>query len=206
MTDVLLEKTKMREDIQQRRDALTDEQRKQKSRQACEYLLKHPVVQQHQVLTLCTYMPFRSELDVTPIMEWCWKQNHIVLLPKVLPDDRKLQLHRVKSYSDVEAGVWGIMEPKSDTEHWKDEASIQLLLLPGLAFDKQGGRLGYGGGYYDRLLASMNLHKETSSCLVALAYDLQLVHEVPLELHDRRVDLVISESGVLFNGLKEAEQ
>jgi 5-formyltetrahydrofolate cyclo-ligase len=110
-----------------------------------------------------------------------------VFLPYVVGDD--LEISEIRSWRDVAPGKFKILEPKR-----KENAPISdvdLIIVPGVAFDERGHRIGYGGGYYDRLLA------RTKAPRVALAYESQIVASVPAEDHDQRVDKIVTEKRVI---------
>jgi 5-formyltetrahydrofolate cyclo-ligase len=153
----------------------------------------HPV-SAGSVPTLLSYMPFRSEPDVTPLMEWCWQEGVRVLLPRVIKETRSFVLHAVNSYEDMESSTWGIMEPKADLPVEADITSIWMILVPGLAFDKELGRLGYGGGFYDRFMQMYSSRGLEKPYLAAAAFDVQVVPEVPVSWHDFRLDELITET------------
>src|SRR3712207_8849667 len=93
---------------------------------------------------------------------------------------------------DLLAGTWGIREPRLDRCARVEPHIIDFVLVPGLAFDSWGGRLGYGGGFYDKLLAD-----GLSPCtwLVAGAFECQMVEKIPLNEHDMPMDVVVTENG-----------
>lgn len=93
---------------------------------------------------------------------------------------------------DLQRGQMNVWEPKPQCA-LITIAALDLILVPGLAFTRDGARLGRGGGYYDRLLA----HPTCRAKRIAVAYDLQLVDHIPLELHDQRVHQIITESGLI---------
>jgi 5-formyltetrahydrofolate cyclo-ligase len=108
----------------------------------------------------------------------------------VKPGTRRLRHALVKTLADWRPDRWGLLSPPADHAAWlEDLAAIDLVLVPGLAFDPQGRRLGFGGGYYDRFLGRVHATK------VGLTYGCLLLAEVPEELHDVRVDLVVTEAG-----------
>lgn len=204
MTPMEEEKYKLRKHMEKLRDAIHIEEREEKSKQACEHVLAHPIFAQDNKegpLTICTYMPFRSELDIAPVMEWCWEQNIRVLVPRAHRLSRTLHIHAIKSYDDLETGAWGIREPKHNAPSWELDSPIDVMIIPGLAFDEHGGRLGYGGGYYDRFVRSFQRVFENKQwklpLLMSVAYDLQLVDAVPMDRHDFKIDVIITESGTI---------
>jgi 5-formyltetrahydrofolate cyclo-ligase len=144
--------------------------------------------------TVLSYMPFRSEPDITPFMEWCWHEGVRVLLPRIIKETRSFVLHAVKGYEDIESSTWGIREPKAEIPIEDHIASISMILVPGLAFDKEYGRLGYGGGFYDRFMQIYGTRSLERPYSVAAAFDVQVVPEVPVSWHDFRLDGLITES------------
>jgi 5-formyltetrahydrofolate cyclo-ligase len=144
-------------------------------------------------LTVMGYMPFRSEVDVLPILDWCWQAGHMVVLPRVEQQSRGLRLHRTAGPEDLESGAWGIREPRADLPELDDLSAIDIVLFPGLGFDLKLGRLGYGGGYYDRFMEKFSVQGIPYPLLAAPAFELQLISEVPVEAHDVRLDLIVTE-------------
>jgi 5-formyltetrahydrofolate cyclo-ligase len=186
-------KIELRREIEKKRASLTSDERSSKQASIHQKLV---ALAQERLLpqTVFTYMPFRSEPDITPFMEWCWKEGIRVLLPRVIKETRSFVLHPVDGYGDIEGNTWGIREPKADLPTEDQILSISMILVPGLAFDTDLGRLGYGGGFYDRfmqLYSSRGLDRPYS---VAAAFDVQVVPQVPVSWHDFRLDGLITES------------
>lgn len=148
--------------------------------------------------TLMSYMPFRSEPDVAPLMEWCWQQGIRVLIPKVVADTKTMNLHIISRYEDLESGAYGIREPRSDVPIEQDLGTISMIVVPGLAFDLDFGRLGYGGGFYDRFMQLFAARGLKRPFAVAAAFDNQLIPAVPSSWHDFRVDGIVTESKMVF--------
>lgn len=145
--------------------------------------------------SLLAYAPFRSELDCGLLIEQAWQDGVTVVLPRALPGG-KLALYSVRSWRETAPGAFGIPEPLPGVaETWPAGSGLpEAALVPGLAFDRRGGRLGYGQGYYDRLLA---VSAERGGTLWAgLAFELQMDREVPAEPHDAFMDYVITEQGI----------
>jgi 5-formyltetrahydrofolate cyclo-ligase len=145
---------------------------------------------------LFTYMPIRTEADVTPVMRWCWEHGVPVVLSRTDRERKTMSLHRVASLQDLAAdtGPWGIREPKASQPELTDLGAIGMILVPGLGFDREFGRLGYGGGFYDRFMQRFEpLGIKRPHCLAA-AFDVQIVEHVPLGWHDFRVDEIVTES------------
>jgi len=138
-------------------------------------------------------LPFRSEWDTVPLARAALAAGKAVIVPRVDTQSRVLALHRVH---DLEAaivpGYRGIPEPRPDLPR-ASAADVTLALVPGVAFDGRGRRLGYGGGYYDRLLPLL----APAVPRIAGAYELQLVAEVPAATHDISVDVIVTPLRVL---------
>jgi 5-formyltetrahydrofolate cyclo-ligase len=137
------------------------------------------------------YLNFGAEFASEIFVKQALIDGKQVLLPKVNRDKKQLDLYRINDLAqDVAPGVWEIREPISERcEKVTDLTSVDFILLPGVAFGIDGGRLGYGGGFYDKLLARMP-HQPN---LVAAAYALQLVENIPEENTDRKVEWLITE-------------
>lgn len=117
--------------------------------------------------------------------------------------DGELELFPLESVEELEQGMYGILEPRPELRDRPDKqvsvADLDLILVPGVAFDRRGGRLGHGKGYYDKLLE--NAKPETP--LVALAFECQLFPEVPMQEHDIYMDHVVTEADV-YRGVGRA--
>ena len=135
------------------------------------------------------YWPIGEEVDPRPLLADLAKRGHPVALPRVVGEGEPLRFFRWRPGDDLETGPYGIGEPARD----KPEAHPELVLLPLLAFDSEGFRLGYGGGYYDRTLAA--LRNERAVEAVGIAYADQEVDSLPGGDHDERLDWIVTEAG-----------
>lgn len=134
--------------------------------------------------------PFRSEWDTRPLLAAAYAAGKTVVLPRVDRATRMLCLHAVVDPDrDVEVGFQGIAEPRVDAPAVAPGA-VDWVLVPGVAFDVAGARLGYGGGFYDRLLPLLR----PGILRIAGAFDVQVAEHVPVAPHDLRVDAVVTES------------
>lgn len=190
------QKQELRKHVEQRRTALPAELRLQKSYEICkrtQSVLAEMPWPAGQVLM--TYIPVRAEVDVSPLVEWAWRQGIAVAAPRSLAASRKLVLHLISGWDQLKPGTYGIREPRSDCPLLPDDYTVGCVIVPGIAFDANGGRLGYGGGYYDRFFNEMTRQrKERVPFKLALAFDAQIVSEVPMDMFDVRVDRVVTES------------
>jgi 5-formyltetrahydrofolate cyclo-ligase len=143
--------------------------------------------------TVAMTLPFRREWDTTPLAARALALGKIVAIPRVDRVARTLVLHRVLDLGrDAAPGYLGLPEPRADTPIVAP-ATVDWILVPGVAFDAHGHRLGYGGGFFDRLLPELRQGVPR----IAAALDVQIVDEVPAGPHDQRVDTVITPTRVL---------
>src|SRR5664279_2303120 len=138
-------------------------------------------------------LPFRSEWNTRPLFDAALAAGKTVAVPRVDHASRMLDLHVIADVArDTSPGYRGIPEPAATLPRVAFEA-IEWVLVPGVAFDFAGRRLGYGGGFYDRLLPLL----PSAAPRVAGAFDLQLVAHVPATAHDLTVDLIVSETRIV---------
>ncbi len=141
--------------------------------------------------TVLGYLNFGAELAAEDWVYRALADEKRVLLPRVNRGSKHLDLYVVRDLEhDVAPGLWGIREPLVE-RCVKEEAlgTVDFILMPGVAFTRHGARLGYGGGFYDRLLA----HMPGRPALVAGAFGLQVVAEIPQEPTDRKVEWLVTE-------------
>ncbi|MGB4243112.1 MAG: 5-formyltetrahydrofolate cyclo-ligase [Dethiobacteria bacterium] len=191
----MVTKRELRKQIFQRRDRLSGEEIREYSRQIARRLYGLPEYRESRVIMF--FLSFRSEVDTRSMVEESLARGKEVLVPKALPDSRELIASRLLDCrEDLAPGAYGIPEPKESALRAVDPLQIDLLIVPGVAFSEDGRRLGYGGGYYDRFFG--RLRPEVP--LLALAFELQIVPEVPVQPWDRPVDLIVTEKRVIRVG------
>ncbi len=117
-----------------------------------------------------------------------------VALPVTIKEGHALELYGIKGMEELSEGAFGILEPARNPERRVQPEELDLVVVPGVSFDRRGHRLGYGMGYYDSLL------KKVKCCKAGLAYDMQMVEHVPDEPHDVAVDMVVTQSGLIVCG------
>jgi 5-formyltetrahydrofolate cyclo-ligase len=134
------------------------------------------------------YMPLQNEVDVTPVAVRAFQMGKTVCVPRVDWNRKDMHAVEVNSFDDhvMETNEHGIRSPRDG--RLVVPSTIDLIIVPGLAFDTSGHRLGRGGGYYDRFLARLR----PNAPVIGLAFDLQVVESVPVDAGDRPVDLVVT--------------
>ena len=137
------------------------------------------------------YMGFGSEFETADFIADLLAQGKLLVLPRVERGSRALGLYAVRDPAkQLEAGVWGIRQPRADACPAVSSAEIGFVLVPGVAFTTRCERLGYGGGYYDGFIRSLGAQRPS---LVAASFALQVVTELPMAETDQRVELVVTE-------------
>jgi 5-formyltetrahydrofolate cyclo-ligase len=183
-------KRHLRKEMKQLLEAMPPEEAAAKSQAACSALIGLEEFLAAQALML--YMPIRGEVDATPIALAAWQQDKTVLVPRVTWEQRHMIALRCRSLDDdfVE-GSYGVREPVRG-EPWPVE-EIDMIVVPALAFDRAGNRLGRGGGFYDRFLDHEGVHAFTCG----LAFGEQVVDELPAHGHDRAVHALVTDRQIL---------
>ena len=142
------------------------------------------------VQTILAFAPLSSEPMIDQVLDAWRAEGRTVLLPRTLDAPGAMDLVELKSLMcDVPIGAFGIRTPMGPPH---EGTPIEAILVPGVAFDRQGGRLGHGGGYYDRLLA-----KDQDAVTIGVGFECQLEVTLPHEPHDRGVHFIVTEKGLL---------
>jgi 5-formyltetrahydrofolate cyclo-ligase len=179
-------KKEIRKKVLFTRDNMRPGDRTAKSREIEERLFSLPEFKAAR--TILFFASFRSEVDTGSMIRRALAFGHRVVLPRV--KGAELELLEISDLDrDVTPGAWGIPEPHEPRPVRLEE--IDLIIVPGAAFDCRGNRLGYGAGFYDKLLPAF------PKMTVALAFDLQIVPHVPADLHDVPIKKIITERRVI---------
>ncbi|MEE4242121.1 MAG: 5-formyltetrahydrofolate cyclo-ligase [Desulfopila sp.] len=192
----MVEGNSIRKKILSLRDALPQDEIIEKSLTINKKIISLQEVQKAK--NIFAYVSFRSEVKTLWLIEELMKQQKIVSVPLTHLDEKRMEAISINDISkDLVPGNYGIMEPHPDcAQHNKVEAeNIDIVLVPGSAFDERGGRFGYGGGFYDRFL-----EKIPYAVRVGLAFDLQVVREIPIQPHDELLDYIVTEKRTIEAG------
>jgi 5-formyltetrahydrofolate cyclo-ligase len=140
------------------------------------------LIESREVKVLHTFLPMKNELNILPLIRKCLAGNIKVVVPKTL---RQKQLkHLILSDFDLVTGIFGTQHPRIENEY---TGTYDMILVPGLAFDMSGNRLGYGAGYYDRFLAGTG-----EALKVGIGFPFQLVNSLPHDQHDVQLDIIVT--------------
>ena len=192
MDGTTLDKRTLRREIIKARDKLTRAEIEMKSRAIAARLFALPAYRVSR--TLLFFLSFGSEVDTLPMIEENIARGKQVAVPKAVPATRQLiPSLLLDPQRDLAPGVYGIPEPHPEALRPLDPGELDLIIVPGVAFDEAGNRLGYGGGYYDRFFPLLRPQVP----LVALALELQIRPAVPADPWDRRVDCIVTEKRLI---------
>lgn len=180
-------KKELRQQILAARKALNKETVSNKSQLISTYLDTIPVLAEARVVM--GYVPFRNEVDIFPWLLKRWEDGIKVLLPRIVPAAEDLLAVELVPDQEMLTNKLGLSEPLGAEV---DPATIDAVIVPGVVFDRQGYRLGYGKGYYDRFLPRL----KPGIFICGVAFELQVVDQVPHEVHDYQLSYLTTETGV----------
>jgi 5-formyltetrahydrofolate cyclo-ligase len=185
-----MSKKELRQEMLEKRGKLSLLEVQEKSRQINQQLALLPVCRSTQ--TILAYLPIRKEPNTLPLLKNAWQEKKQVLIPVTQSANKSLILSKLENLAELTTGSYGILEPKPEFLRPTKPDTVDLCILPGLAFNRHGYRLGYGGGYFDRFLPTLR-----PDCLkIAFAYDFQILAFIPQAEHDIPIDIIITESTI----------
>jgi 5-formyltetrahydrofolate cyclo-ligase len=149
-----------------------------------------------EALKILVYVSYRNEVNTHGIIKRLLVEGKRVFVPYCIVDVKKLKVVQINNMdSDLQEGAYGILEPREELK--KDDFNIKeldIVIVPGVAFSKQGYRIGYGGGYYDRLLENLTLQTIT----IGLSYNSLVLNNLPIAKYDKAVDIIVTEEDILY--------
>ena len=178
-------KSFLRKELRQKLAALKPPERVRRSQEILKKLFEHPKFK--GAGNLFTYIATEFEVSTRAILEEGWKRHKRVYVPCLEPDSSRIMMIEVTDWAELRPGNFGILEPRSDPRRVGDPRNLDLAVVPGLGFDQHGRRLGRGGGHFDRFLAEAG-----KAYKLGLAYECQIVEEIPSDVHDVAVDEVLT--------------
>jgi 5-formyltetrahydrofolate cyclo-ligase len=178
-----LSKATVRQQIREVLTAIPPAERRKLSLELCDVLHRQPLW--HSAASILGFAPLPNEPDIMPLLEEAWAANKCVTLPRYDADSRIYSACAVSNHAELSTGGFGVLEPLAGCPVVPLN-QLDFILVPGVGFDLAGRRLGRGKGFYDRLLAEVRGHK------CGVAFDAQIVAELPEEPHDIRVDSIVT--------------
>jgi len=183
----------LRQNLLAARNEMTTAQLRKQSLAVLKNLLKQKEVIKSN--TVFVYVSFRSEVETLELIKTFLNLKKTVTVPITRIKEKRLDAIQITDpESDLIPGYCNIPEPREELclKQKMNPANIDIILLPGSVFDERGGRLGYGGGYYDRFVSAI-----PGALRIGLAFELQIVEKAPLKSHDELLDLVITETRII---------
>lgn len=185
-------KEELRAAVLERRDELDDDTIERASALFCDRLEAHPVYSNAR--GIAGYAAIRGELDPSRLLTDALDEGRSVYLPRVI-DAHHLEFARFRGFDALEEGPFGVMEPQGPAEPLRD---IDLFFVPGVGFDRDGGRIGFGRGYYDRVLGRRLALAGDDPTFVGCCYEWQLVDDIiPVESHDVAMHYVATDNAII---------
>lgn len=187
--EIDIKKERIRREILLKRNSLSREELEEKSQRIKEKLFGLKELKTANFILF--YVSKGSEVKTLEMIQEIFSKNKRVAVPVTLKERRRLLLSEISTLSELEVGSFGILEPKEEYRRSIDPETIDLAVVPGVVFDLCGHRLGYGGGYFDRLLSKMKIAS------IGLAFEIQIVDKLPYNERDMPVDKIITEERIL---------
>jgi 5-formyltetrahydrofolate cyclo-ligase len=193
MQDLKEKKSEIRRKTRVRRAGLSEKDRNKKSKSIMAFLFDFANFREAR--TVLFYMNSGSEVATDAMIRRALEYEKVVALPWVDEKDGKIVPLKIDDLDrDVKPGYKGIREPIPQQCKEIPAGMIDLAIMPGIAFDERGGRIGHGTGFYDRFIPDLDV----TTRKVALAFECQIVSQIPMEPHDRYIDIIITEKRVIY--------
>lgn len=181
-------KENLRKELKEKRRKITKEENRKKSKEIKERLFSLKEYKDARVVLF--YVSYNGEVFTRDMIKEALKEK-IVIVPISNKKDNTLILSKLEKWNELEVSSYGILEPKEECFNESSIEEIDLIIVPGVAFDEKGNRLGHGKGYYDRLL------KKTKAKTIGLSFEMQIVKNIPIGRNDVSVDLIITENRII---------
>jgi 5-formyltetrahydrofolate cyclo-ligase len=143
--------------------------------------------------TVMVFLSFGTEVLTDELIRWGWAAGKRIAVPLCNPEDRELIPCRIDTFEDLQRGHYGIREPKAGLVRPLPRGEIDAVLVPAVAFDRRGSRVGYGGGYYDRFLPEV-----PRATRIGVVFACQIVEGIPAGPHDVAVDGIVTEKEIII--------
>ncbi len=193
MEGIQEKKLEIRNEIAKLLDGLSDSERSQKTKIIENRLFEFANFLEAKISLL--YINSSHEVNTREIIKRCFNYNRIVVLPAFIKEAHEMSLMKIDNLdSELRPGPRGVLEPDLARCKKVPIENIDIAIIPGVAFDEKGGRIGSGEGYYDRLIPQLAI----TTRKVALAFENQIVQQVPMESHDKHVDIIITDERIIY--------
>ena len=189
--DEMTGKKEIRKRIMTLRNAMPLEAIAAKSGEIVRRLKELPEIRESS--TLMVFLNFGSEVVTDDLIVWGWAEGKRIVVPLCHPESREMTPCLIGGFADLETGHYGIREPKADRLRVVPPGEIEAVLVPAVAFDRRGYRVGYGGGYYDRFLP-----KAPQAVRIGAVFACQIVPEVPIDRYDVQAERIVTEEGIII--------
>jgi len=190
MSTLREQKNRSREILRRKKDAMLPEERLEKSQRICRHLMG--IIRDNE--TVMAYTSKEKEVNTEPLIRALFVQGNPVVVPIIIKEDVSLRLSYIRDFSALVPSTFGVPEPIG-SEIPAAAEDLDMIILPMLGFDRAGGRIGYGAGYYDRFLS-----KNPDLQKIGIAFACQEVENLPQEENDIRMDVVVTEEGIVYQG------
>ena len=183
----------LRKKILALRDGINSDELTQRSKVISEKILGFKEIEMAR--NIFVYVNFRSEVITVPLINDLMKKDKIISVPKTYVQENRMEAIHIGDVSkDLVPGYCNILEPRPEIleTNITEPQNIDVIILPGSVFDERGGRMGYGGGYYDRFV-----EKIPFAIRIGLAFEEQIVAEAPLQPHDELLDYIVTEKRII---------
>ena len=185
-------KQALKQEILEKRNELSKKEINEKSNAIIKRLYDLPEFKEAK--NILFYVSVKSEVNTQEAIKYLLEgKDKTIVVPYVVKKDKVLQLSELRDFNELEKKTFDILEPKEDYIRRYDAEKLDLIIVPGLAFDKSGHRIGYGHGYYDKFLKTI----KNKPLKIGLSYNLQIVDNIPKKQHDIPVDIIVTESKVI---------
>lgn len=182
-----MNKKLLRKDILVKRASLGKIDRKNYTEAIWETILNTPFYKNAK--TIMCFVSFGSEIDTHEFIRTAIEDGKRLVVPITVPETKELRLSHLHDLSELEIGFFNILTPKEEFIRDVDPNQVDMIIVPGAVFDREGYRIGFGGGYYDRFLSKI----DKSVPKIAIAFDFQILDKVPREDYDIPVDYIVTE-------------
>ncbi len=189
--DEMTDKRGIRKGIMSLRNAMPREEIVKKSRIIVESL--KAMGQIVRASTLMVYLSFGSEVLTDDLICWGWGEGKRIVVPFCPPEGREMMACRIDGFAELEKGRYGIRAPMAGRLRPVPSREIGVVLVPAVAFDRRGYRVGYGGGYYDRFLPAA-----PQAAKIGAAFACQIMEQIPVERYDVTMDCIVTEEEILI--------